>query len=269
VKRAGGRGRVAWGAGLVCLAALAMAFAAPGRAFADDDAPELVKMRFFERGPQLLVTTSLTKLFDSGTYAELESGISALLLIRFWVYPKGSTDAVSFLVIQRRVLYNMWDEVYEVELDEPGGRRVVKVKYKAEALKLLTSIDSLPVARLDRIPYEKHHMLAMVVELNPVSQETLAEVRRWLSEGSGGGLERGGSFFGSFVSVFVNLKVPDADRVLRIQSQPFFRPRPETPVPASTAYPPGPPPRPAGPPPPGPSPSPPPRRPPPSAPARR
>ena len=239
MKPTGGPGRVAWNVGLVCLAALAMAFARPALAFADDDdAPELVTMRFFERGAQLLVTTSLTKLFDSGSYDKLDSGFASTVVIRFWVYPKGGADPLSFQLVQRRVIYDLWDEVYVLELDEPAGRRVVKVKYKAEALKLLTSIEALPVARLDRIPYEKHHVLAMVVELNPVSQETLAEVRRWLSEGTGGGLERGGSFFGSFVSVFVNLKVPAADRVLRIRSQPFFRPTPETPVPHTTAYPP-------------------------------
>jgi hypothetical protein len=51
-------------------------------------------------------------------------------------------------------------------------------------------------------------------------------VRRWLSQGTGGGLDRGGVFFGSFVSVFVNPKIADADRVLRIRSQPFYRPKP-------------------------------------------
>jgi hypothetical protein len=76
------------------------------------------------------------------------------------------------------------------------------------------------------MPYEDIYYLAMRVDLNPVSQETLTEVRRWLSQGTGGGLDRGGVFFGSFVSVFVNPKIADADRVLRIRSQPFFRPRP-------------------------------------------
>ena len=33
-------------------------------------------------------------------------------------------------------------------------------------------------------------------------------------------------FFGSFVSVFYNPKIADADRVLRLRSQPFFRPPP-------------------------------------------
>jgi hypothetical protein len=54
----------------------------------------------------------------------------------------------------------------------------------------------------------------------------MTEVRRWLSQGTGGGLDRGGVFFGSFVSVFVNTKIADADRVLRIRSQPFYRAAP-------------------------------------------
>jgi hypothetical protein len=29
------------------------------------------------------------------------------------------------------------------------------------------------------------------------------------------------------VSVFVNSKIPEADRVLRLRSQPFFRPKPQ------------------------------------------
>jgi hypothetical protein len=75
------------------------------------------------------------------------------------------------------------------------------------------------------LPVDKVYVLKMVIELNPVSRETLAEVRRWLSQGTGGGLDRGGAFFGSFVSVFYNPKIADADRVLRIRSQPFYRPR--------------------------------------------
>jgi hypothetical protein len=81
------------------------------------------------------------------------------------------------------------------------------------------------VARLAALPVGQEFMLAMQAELNPVSKETLAEVRRWLSQGTGGGLDRGGAFFGSFVSVFVNPKIPEADRVLRVRSQPFYRPR--------------------------------------------
>lgn len=211
---------------LPLLAVLAvLATLAPGRAFADE-APELVRMRFLESGKQLLVSTSIPKLFDSAAYDQLDSGFTSTVVIRLWVYPKGGSEPISFSLVQRQVVYHLWDEVYTVRQSDAGGTRTVKVKYKAEALKLLTSLDGVPIAGLDKIPLLRHHVLAMVVELNPVSQETLAEVRRWLSNGSGGGLDRGGSFFGSFVSVFVNLKIPEADRVLRVRSQPFYRPEP-------------------------------------------
>ena len=195
-------------------------------AHADDDQVEFDRMQFVERGDVLTVTTRIKALFDSGTFQALDTGIPSVVVIRMWVYPQGSNDPVAFQLVQRTATYDLWDEVYLISLEEPGGRRSKRVKYRAEALKLLTEIDDMPIARTADLAYEKHFALAMTVELNPVSKETLAEVRRWLSQGTGGGLDRGGSFFGSFVSVFVNPKIPEADRVLRIRSQPFYRPRP-------------------------------------------
>ena len=208
-------------------AAIVLAFlAVTSIARADDDKPELHKFRFIERGQSLTITanpTPLVKLFDSAAYEALDSGFTSTVVIRIWIYPKGSTDPVAFVLLQRQVLYNLWDEVFELRID---GRAPIKEKRQSEALKKLTALDDLPVARLATLPYEQVYMLAMQVELNPVSKETLAEVRRWLSQGTGGGLDRGGAFFGSFVSVFVNPKIPEADRVLRVRSQPFYRPKP-------------------------------------------
>lgn len=195
-------------------------------ATADDDKPEVHKFRFIERGTNLTITanpTPLAKLFDSAAYDALDSGFTSTVVIRIWVYAKGSTDPAAFLLLQRQVVYNVWDEVFEMRID---GHAPIKEKRQSEALKKLTALEDLPVARLANLPYEQVYLLAMQVELNPVSKETLAEVRRWLSQGTGGGLERGGAFFGSFVSVFVNPKIPEADRVLRVRSQPFYRPKP-------------------------------------------
>jgi hypothetical protein len=206
--------------------ALVLLLALASVARAEDDAPEQMRMTFVERGDDLTVSTKLTKLFDNSTYAALDSGFLSTVVIRIWVYPKDSNEPVAFVLVQRSVLYEVWDEDYVLRLDEPSGSKKIKVKYRAEALKWLTSIDDLPIARLADVPRDGSlFMLAMEVELNPVSKETLAEVRRWLSQGTGGGLDRGGAFFGSFVSVFVNPKIAAADRVLRIRSQPFFRPK--------------------------------------------
>ena len=179
-------------------------------------------MRFIERGDNLTVSTTIPRLFDSAAYDALESGFQSTVVIRMWVYPRDSTEPIAFKLIQRTARYDPWDENFVLRDDE---HRQVKVKRKSDALKLLTSIDDVPIARLAELPYDQVFLLAMVVELNPVSKETLAEVRRWVSQSTGGGIDRGGAFFGSFVSVFVNPKIPEADRVLRMRSQPFYRPR--------------------------------------------
>jgi len=208
--------------------AVLVLFAVTARA---DDEPVVAQhMRFIERGNALTVLTTITKLFDSAAYNALDSGFTSTVFIRIWVYPVGSTEPVAFVALDRQVVYNLWDEEYELVFKEPGGRRKFKEKRKSEALKALTSLDGVPIAPLASLPFgsprENVFMLAMQVELNPVSDQTLTEVRRWLTQGSGGGLDRGGAFFGSFVSVFVNPKIAAADRVLRIRSQPFYRPRP-------------------------------------------
>ncbi len=212
------------------LAILVAVLTAATVAEADDDKPEVQHMRFVERGADLMVSITppggIGKLFDTAAYEALSSGIPSTVVIRIQVAPRDSDAAVAEQLIQRSVVYDVWDEIYTLRLDQPGGRKTLKVKYRAEALKWLTAIEDLSVAKLGVLPINQVFLLKMVVELNPVSKETLAEVRRWLSQGNGGGLDRGGAFFGSFVSVFYNPKIADADRVLRIRSQPFFRPPP-------------------------------------------
>jgi hypothetical protein len=189
----------------------------------DDDLPVLQKMKFVERNDELFVTTSIGKLFDFQAFQGLKSGFASTVAIQIWVYPRSSREPVAITTLVRSAVYDIWDEVYTVKVCKTCTP--VKVKSPAEALKLLTSIEDFPVAKLADIPYEDIYYLALRADLNPVSKETLTEVRRWLSQSSGG-IDRGGVFFGSFVSAFVNPKIAPADRVLRIRSQPFYRPKP-------------------------------------------
>jgi len=208
--------------------ALLIVLALVSSAAADDDKPDVVHMTFAERGDLLTVSMpAFTKLFDNAAYDALDDGPASTVVIRIAIVPDGGGNPVAGMLTQRQASYEPWDEIFYINIDCPGQLcRKLKEKRKADALKRITAMDALPVALLRFIPYDQHFVLVMQVELNPVSNETLAEVRRWLSQGTGGGLDRGGAFFGSFVSVFVNPKIPAADRVLRFQSQPFFRQRP-------------------------------------------
>jgi len=205
---------------LVALAVLLVAL--PARA---DDEPDVQHMRFVERGDDLTVTANITKLFDSAAYSALGSGFLTTVEVQIWVYPKDSDRPIAYNLLKRSVVYDMWDEIYTVKPCD--SCKPVKVKSPAEALKMIGTLEGEPVAKLADIPYEDIYYLAIRADLNPVSKETMAEVRRWLSQGQGGGLDRGSVFFGNFVSVFVNPKIAEADRVLRVRSQPFYRPTPK------------------------------------------
>jgi hypothetical protein len=213
-------------AGLVAMIMAFAALAAPARA-ADDDDIEYLKFRFAERGGQLVVKDlglgSL--LFDQSAYAKLrENPLVTSIAVRLYVYRKGRDQAVTYRLISVHIVYDLWLETYEVRVDGPRGRESGSFARLDQAYKAITELRDIPIANLRDIAVGPHHYLAMQVELNPVSEETLAEVRRWLSRPAGTtSLDRGTSFFGSFVSIFVNAKPPEADRVVRVQSQPFYR----------------------------------------------
>ena len=74
-------------------------------------------------------------------------------------------------------------------------------------------------------------------DLNPISEDLLADVRRWLVQPARGQrrLGAGDSFFGSFVSIFVNPRIEDSERQVRFVSQPFALPAPLPPPPPHAA----------------------------------
>jgi len=190
----------------------------------DDDAPEGVKMRFVERGTDLTASVKIQKLFDESSYQALSSGFPSTIVVNTFVYPKDERTPIEARQSIRSVVYDLWDENYVIQLDP--NAKPIRVKHQSEALKLLTEVNDMPIARLANLPYEDIFYLRMTVLLNPVDKKTLAEVQRWLTQGTGGGLDRGGVFFGTFVSVFVHPKIAAADHVVELQSQPFYRPKP-------------------------------------------
>src|SRR5262249_40401041 len=121
-------------------------------AHAQDDKPDVQRMRFIERDDNLTVTVAIARLFDTTSYGALENGFQSTVVIRMWVYPRDSTEPVAFRLVQRTVRYDPWDEQYVLRDDE---HRQVKVKHKADALKLLTTLEDVPIARLADLPFDE------------------------------------------------------------------------------------------------------------------
>jgi len=182
------------------------------------------KMRFVERGANLTVNTSFTNILDPDDYAALSSGFPTRIVIHLVVYQQGSDIPVAIERIRRRVVYDLWDETYVLEVTGSKGVYQKRFESRVQLLRELTQLRRQPVAKLSKVGVGPHYILAVVAQLNPVEEERMAEMRRWLTKSSSdSSLDSSSSFFGSFVSVFANSKLGEADRVVRLQSQPFYR----------------------------------------------
>lgn len=204
---------------LVALGAVAL-LAAPARATADDGDIPYRRMGFAERGGHLAMSGTLVDILDARAYGRLSSGLPTVMVARFYVYRKGQAERpIATEAVTHELIYDLWDELYVVRLNG----RVLRFRSRDAAVRAMTDLADLPIADLDRIAIGPHYFVGMFVELNPVSPELQAEMRRWLSRPAGESLASSSSFFGSFVSVFVNPKLDRADRTMRLRSQPFYR----------------------------------------------
>jgi len=198
---------------------------------ADETLPERQAGLSVRQG-RLVVSVGLQDLFGEAERQRLKSGFSTRVLVRAAVEDASSGDVVSLAVWHAEVLYDIWDEKFAVRTAAnaaPEQRAVVGTA--EEAIARTTALIDLPVAELARLQPGARYVVAFRGDLNPISQDLLAEVRRWLVQPSRGQrrLAAGDSFFGSFVSIFVNPRIEDSERQVRFVSQPFTPPPPTLP----------------------------------------
>jgi len=196
----------------------------PALAAAQSGVP-IRRMDFHERAGQLTLTGTFTDVFDKPMLEQLSNGFVTTVVVRAYLYRVGDdTRAVGFALGEIRIAYDVWDEVFVIRVRDRVGQRTFRERTRADALRRATELSYFPVAPLTDVAIGPHYFCGVVVAVNPVSEEILAEVRRWLARPAGGAQIAGdSSFFGSFVSVFVNPRVAEADRVLRFRTQPVYR----------------------------------------------
>lgn len=231
-------------AALLVAAAVAGAFALAGDARADplpEGAPRRTTGLAVAHG-QLVASVGLQDLFGPTERERLTSGFATRVLIRVALEEEGSDEPVAVAYQRTEIVYDIWDEKFRLRVTRGKGPEVhLEARTVDEAVGSAATLWQFPITEARRL--HQGHAYALVVrgDLNPISEELLTDVRRWILEpGRGGGRVRAGdTFFGSFVSIFVNPRIEDSERQVRFWSQPFSAP-PAAPAapPASPATPP-------------------------------
>jgi hypothetical protein len=176
---------------------------------------------------QLVVSVGLQDLFGPRDVERLLSGFSTRVLIRVAVLRDGFSEPVATATRLAEIVYDLWDEKLRVRIStakSSASETLVEPTTKA-AVDAATTLTDFALADADTLDARFSYHLSVRADLNPISDELVTNVRRWLSHPSGHGRTGSAdSFFGSFVSVFVNPRIDDSERMLQVTSQSFSLP---------------------------------------------
>ena len=219
----------------VLAALLGAGAAAEGTARADELQSRLVGV--VPRGRLLTIDVGVPDLFTPEARQRLLSGFTTRVLVRVYLQEVGNPKPVAVAFQRVEIVYDIWDEKFQLRFSRgPGTEREVEVATLDQAVAAATTLLQFPVGSLDALVPGRAYSIAIRGDLNPLSQELLAELRQWLRQPSGPqrrpGTGGGDSFFGTFVTVFINPQIDESEHQVRFVSQPFEGP---TPAPAAAS----------------------------------
>lgn len=188
------------------------------------DAPNLRTVGIARKSDKLVASVGLQDLFQPRDVDRLLSGFSTRVLIRMALLREGSDEPVAQAMRLSEIVYDLWDEKIRVRTstDQPTNPEIYTVATPRAAVDVATNLAAFPLVDVGRLQPGATYHLNIRADLNPISEELVTNVRRWLSRPSGRGKTGSGdNFFGSFVSVFVNPRIEDSERLVQIVSQTF------------------------------------------------
>lgn len=211
--------------------------AAPAAARADTKPPK-TPAALPQRAAQVVTEKNVVKLtvsfrdvIDAEIAKKLQSGLPTVVTMRGYVFRESGGDPIALTAKSCRIVYDLWDEVFRIQLAQPGGPTSAVAVNVEGVLRNCCEAKKLPLVDRKLLGGSVRYFVATLVEVNPVSQEMLERIKRWVTRPNGSNaIGPGDSLFGSFVGLFV-ARIGDADRKLAFRTQAFLPPAEAPPPP--------------------------------------
>ncbi|GAC1353078.1 MAG: hypothetical protein NVSMB1_22630 [Polyangiales bacterium] len=156
---------------------------------------------------------------DKSISQKLFNGLPVNVVMRGYIYPNGGGDPVGLTAHTCKVAYDLWNEVFRVVVNGVTKPPVAVMK---GVYRLCTDVDLVVIDRATLKGKADGYFLAVKVEVNPVSEQTLKEIQTWVTRPSGasGSINPGDALFASFVGAFMK-KVATADNAVEFRTGSF------------------------------------------------
>jgi hypothetical protein len=151
---------------------------------------------------------------------KLSNGLPTVIAMRAAVIEEGKTTPVAAAVRSCRVVYDLWDEVYQIHITSSGERDRDRAVINVEGvMRLCAEARDMVVVDKSLLKTGTPYFLGVIVDVNPVSADMLEQMRRWVSRPTGStGIGPSDALFGSFVGLFVR-SIGSADNTVRFRTQ--------------------------------------------------
>lgn len=168
---------------------------------------------------------SIGGFLDKSLVAKLKSGLPQTIVTRIYAYPEHGGPPITVSAHSCRVVYDLWDGSYRVQVRTERRDQARTVRKLDDVATACFDVKQLVLGA--DTTFERYRgkriYFAVLVELNPLSQDTVHRIRRWLAK-TGDSKLSGDAFFGSFVSIFVSRKMGSAERTQVFRSRTFTVP---------------------------------------------
>jgi hypothetical protein len=175
-------------------------------------------------GKHVLLGISFRDVVDAEIAKKLASGLPTVIVLRAWLFRDGGSDPVAMTAKTCKIVYDLWDEVYKLQITQPGGQTDSVAVNQEGVLRQCAEAKKLRLVERSELDSNTRFFVAALVEVNPLSQETLDRIKRWVTRPNGAqSNSKSDSLFGSFVGLFVT-RINDADRKLSFRTSTFLPP---------------------------------------------
>jgi hypothetical protein len=164
---------------------------------------------------RLLTDLSFRDIVDGEIRGKLSRGLPTTIVFTATLHRPGTAQILSTTAQTCRVTWHVWEEAYRLEISKPGEVRAPVwtttiegvLRRCAEAHRLLT-------ATREQAQGLGPFVLRAKVQVNPVSDEVLQKIKRWVSRPTGTSTAApGDALFSTFTGLFLQ-RVGEAERVL-------------------------------------------------------
>lgn len=168
----------------------------------------------------LVISYSAADLMNKRAQEKLDSGLPQRVVVQHFAYESGRSLPLAAGGHSCKIVFDLWQGVYRVEYEQLGlAPSAFAFRTRAEVIERCLVMRRFPVGVAEDVARKQRIYIGSLIELNPLSTSTVARIRRWLARPRGEYNVESKSFFGSFVSLFVNDRIGNAERVLRLRSQ--------------------------------------------------